>query len=78
MAAKPSDIITLSYSGKVATITLDNPKKLNALNADLYYYIATLLREIAQREDIYVTLFTGTGRFFSAYGRPTHPALDHC
>ncbi|KAI9677669.1 MAG: hypothetical protein M1817_006624 [Caeruleum heppii] len=61
-----SEPVTLEYRGKVAIITLNNPKKLNALNADIYYHIAELLREIANRGEIYITLFTGTGRFFSA------------
>ena len=60
------DIITLEYSGKIAIITLNNPKKLNALNTDLYYQIAEYLREIEKHDEIYITLFTGTGRFFSA------------
>ena len=62
----PSDSITLEYRGRIAIITLINEKKLNALNADLYYHIANLLREISQRDDIFITLFTGQGRYFSA------------
>ncbi|KAI9822257.1 MAG: hypothetical protein M1832_003080 [Thelocarpon impressellum] len=59
-------IITLEYRGKIAIITLNDAKKLNALNGDRYYRIAELLREIEKRDDIYITLFTGKGRFFSA------------
>lgn len=58
--------ITLSTQGKVAIITLNVPKKLNALTQDLYYRLACLLREIARRDDIYITVLTGTGRYFSA------------
>ncbi len=58
--------ITLSTQGKVAIITLNVPKKLNALTQDLYYRLACLLREIALRDDIYITVLTGTGRYFSA------------
>lgn len=61
-----NDEITLSTQGKVAIITLNLPKKLNALTQDLYYRLASLLREIALREDIYITVLTGKGRYFSA------------
>ena len=62
-----SDPITLNYEGKIALITLNLPKKLNALTQDLYYILASMLREIAARDDIYITVLTGKGRYFSAY-----------
>lgn len=58
--------ITLSTQGKVAIITLNLPEKLNALTQDLYYQLACLLHEIAKRDDIYITVLTGKGRYFSA------------
>ena len=36
------------------------------MTADLYYALGERLREIDQREDIFVTVLTGSGRFFSA------------
>ncbi|KAL9112728.1 MAG: hypothetical protein Q9227_003031 [Pyrenula ochraceoflavens] len=61
-----TDIIQLSYQGKVAIITINNPKKLGALNQDCYYRISCLLRDIAEKPEIQITLLVGTGRFFSA------------
>lgn len=52
--------------GRVAIITFNLPKKLNALTQDHYYRLAVLMREIAERDDITVTVLTGNGRFFSA------------
>lgn len=60
-------IITVTYQDRVAIVTLNRPDKLNALSADLYYLLGERLREIDQRDDIYITVLTGTGRFFSAY-----------
>jgi peroxisomal 3,2-trans-enoyl-CoA isomerase len=60
-------LITLTYQDRVAIVTLNRPDKLNALNQDLYYLLGERLREIDQRKDIYITVLTGTGRFFSAY-----------
>lgn len=66
--------ITLTYQDRIAIVTLNRPEKLNALNADLYYLLGERLREIDQRDDIYITVLIGTGRFFSAYDPPApHP-----
>ena len=59
--------ITLTTRGKIAIITLNVEKKLNALTTDLYYRLSTLMREVAARDDIYITILTGKGRYFSAY-----------
>ncbi|MCJ1426584.1 hypothetical protein MMC29_004487 [Sticta canariensis] len=58
--------ITLTTRGKIAIITLNVEKKLNALTADLYYRLSSLMREVAARDDIYITVLTGKGRYFSA------------
>ncbi|KAL1902530.1 dodecenoyl-CoA isomerase [Sporothrix stenoceras] len=60
------DVIRVSYEGRVATLTIDNAKKLNALSLGQYYDLAVKMAEIAKRDDIYVTFLTGNGRFFSA------------
>lgn len=59
--------VTLETRGKIAIITLNREKKLNALDADLYFRLATLLQEVAAMPNIYITILTGKGRFFSAY-----------
>ncbi|KAF2398245.1 ClpP/crotonase [Trichodelitschia bisporula] len=61
-----SDEITLETRGKIAIITLNREKKLNALNLDLYYRLATLMNEVAAKPEIAITILTGKGRFFSA------------
>lgn len=64
--SSPEKSVTLSIDGKIAIITLNLPEKLNALTQDLYYRISCLMREIAARNDIYITILTGKGRYFSA------------
>ncbi|KAI2673449.1 hypothetical protein LCP963914a_9087 [Penicillium roqueforti] len=59
-------LITVAYQARVAIVTLNRPDKLNALNADLYYLLGERLREIDSRDDIFITVLTGKGRFFSA------------
>ncbi|KAF2755593.1 d3,d2-enoyl-CoA isomerase-like protein [Pseudovirgaria hyperparasitica] len=60
------EAVTIEYRGKIAIITLNLPKKLNALSHALYFRIACLLHEIAARDDIFITLLAAKGRFFSA------------
>ncbi|KAF7158033.1 hypothetical protein CNMCM5623_002545 [Aspergillus felis] len=60
------DLITLKFLDRIAIITFNRPEKLNALNADLYYLLGERLREIEKRDDIFITILTGTGRYFSA------------
>lgn len=64
MASK--DAISVKYLNRIAVITINRPEKLNALNLDLYYELSNKLREIEKRDDISITVITGTGRFFSA------------
>lgn len=59
--------VTLETRGRIAIITLNREKKLNALDADSYYRLATLMQEVAAMPNIYITILTGKGRFFSAY-----------
>ncbi|KAE8374389.1 ClpP/crotonase-like domain-containing protein [Aspergillus bertholletiae] len=64
MTASPA--VTIEYTGKIAIVTLDKPKKLNSLSHDDYYSLTAVLREIARKDEISVTLLIGKGRFFSA------------
>lgn len=64
--ASPEEAVTYRTQGRIAIITLNQPKKLNAMNASYYYRVSCLLRDIADNPDISVTVITGTGRFFSA------------
>lgn len=66
MASSLTDPILLATHGQTATITLNLPHKLNALSQDLYYQLATYLRQIADNPTIYLTILTGKGRYFSA------------
>ncbi|KAH0609836.1 uncharacterized protein H6S33_012382 [Morchella sextelata] len=61
-----SDPILLEVKKNVALITLNQPKKLNALSGTLYYELAQLMRKVADMPDVTVTVLTGTGRYFSA------------
>jgi Delta3-Delta2-enoyl-CoA isomerase len=60
------DSILVEYKGKIAIITLNVPKKLNALGGEDYYKLARALHEVASHDEVFITVLTGRGRFFSA------------
>lgn len=51
---------------RTAIITLNIPKKLNALNGDQYLLLGKLMERANEEEDTVVTIFQSSGRFFSA------------
>lgn len=61
-----ADTVTLEYQGKIALITINNEKKLGALTQDGYYELAKHMREVATHDEVFVTVLTGKGRYFSA------------
>jgi hypothetical protein len=70
------DPILVDYRGRVAIITLNVPKKLNALSGENYYKLARALLEVAEHDEVFITVLTGKGRFFSAYVSSTHPCAE--
>jgi peroxisomal 3,2-trans-enoyl-CoA isomerase len=69
--AEPADAnimaeeILLEKRGKIAIITFNREKKLNALNSDLYFKLASMMQQVAAMPEIFITVITGKGRFFS-------------
>jgi peroxisomal 3,2-trans-enoyl-CoA isomerase len=61
-----ADEILLETRGKVAIITFNREQKLNALNSELYFKLASLMNDVAKRPEIFITVITGKGRFFSS------------
>src|SRR5205807_9954151 len=53
--------VEFDVKGRVATITLNRPEKMNAMDMEMYASISEHLREIDQREDIWVGVVTGAG-----------------
>src|SRR5262245_8832967 len=60
--------ILFEESGGIATVTLNRPDRLNAIDVDMREDFARLLGEIQTNEQIRVLIITGAGRAFSAGG----------
>ena len=59
--------VQFAVNGPVATITLNRPEKMNAMDSEMYASISDHLREIDSRDDIRVGVITGAGdRAFTA------------
>jgi enoyl-CoA hydratase len=58
--------ITLTVSDRVATITVNRPDKLNALNAATIGELDAAIEETATRDDIGAVILTGAGKAFIA------------
>ena len=53
--------ILVDTSNKIATITINRPKKLNALNRDTIHELGQAFEELEENEDVRVIILTGTG-----------------
>ena len=74
-----SEEYTCEVADGVGVITLDRPKRLNAMTWDLALELVTLLRELRMRDEVRALVLTGAGRgfcsgadaaFFSGSERP--------
>ncbi len=53
--------VLLEKKGKVAVITINRPKALNALNTSVYHELDTILDELEAMEGVYAVVLTGSG-----------------
>jgi 2-(1,2-epoxy-1,2-dihydrophenyl)acetyl-CoA isomerase len=70
-AAQPaaaSDLVLTDRRNGVATLTLNRPDRLNALNAELGVALSQALERVADDSEIRVVVVTGAGRAFCAGG----------
>jgi 2-(1,2-epoxy-1,2-dihydrophenyl)acetyl-CoA isomerase len=67
-APAATDVLRFEVEDGLATLTLNRPDAMNALNMDLKVALAEALREIPNRPEIRAVLLTGEGRAFSAGG----------
>ncbi len=62
----PYQSVTLATDGGIATLTVNRPDKLNALNAATMAELGTAIDEVIRRDDISGLIVTGAGRAFIA------------
>jgi enoyl-CoA hydratase len=62
----PYEFLTLAVENRIATLTVNRPDKLNALNDATIAELGKAIDEIRTREDIAGVIVTGAGRAFVA------------
>ena len=62
----PYQHLTLSVQDQIATLTVNRPDKLNALNAATIGELGTAIEEVRTRDDVAAVILTGAGRAFVA------------
>lgn len=60
------ELLTFHVADRIATITVNRPDKLNALNDALMFELAQAIGEARERADVGAVLLTGGGRAFVA------------
>ncbi len=62
------DVLTVTGSGPVRTVTINRPGELNAVNEALHWALANVWRQLTADPAAKVVVVTGAGRAFSAGG----------
>lgn len=67
-----NEVVLYSVKNQIATITLNRPKSLNAMNESLVIALHTALAKASNDDDVRVVVLTGNGRAFCAGGDLAH------
>ncbi|XP_039252427.2 enoyl-CoA delta isomerase 2-like [Styela clava] len=59
-----SDGLLVNTENKIMTVTLNRPKRYNALTFDMYEGIIKILSDAANDDSVSIVTFTGTGKYF--------------
>ena len=60
--------VSFSRRGRVLTMTMNRPEKLNAVNQRMHEELAKVFQEVSNDPDSDIVILTGAGRAFSAGG----------
>lgn len=62
----PYESIVVQITEGIATITMNRPEKLNALNNQVFYELAMAANELARNDEVKVVVITGGDKVFAA------------
>ncbi|WP_419883346.1 enoyl-CoA hydratase [Peribacillus sp. B-H-3] len=60
--------VLVAYSGRTATVELNRPDAMNAMNLEMLQELVSILKEITVNEDVDIVILRGKGKAFSAGG----------
>jgi enoyl-CoA hydratase len=62
------ETLLVEKKGKILTLTMNRPDKLNAINATMHRELSLVFDQIGDDPEVEVVIFTGAGRAFAAGG----------
>ena len=62
------EFIKVEKAERVATVTLNRPDRLNAVNPGLHHELMTIWNDLAEDREVNAIILTGAGRAFCAGG----------
>jgi 2-(1,2-epoxy-1,2-dihydrophenyl)acetyl-CoA isomerase len=71
-----TETVLFTHEARVATLTLNQPAKLNAFTDEMLAALVTRLDECAERDDIGAVVLTGAGRGFCSGGDVTQMGAE--
>lgn len=66
MSERVDPVVLTTVSNKVATVTINRPEKLNAINKAVIDQFGAALDELEVDDEVHVVVVTGSGKNFSA------------
>jgi 2-(1,2-epoxy-1,2-dihydrophenyl)acetyl-CoA isomerase len=63
-----TDTVVLKVNGRVATLEMNRPEAMNALNNEMIKGLVVKLKEISESDEIDLVVLSGNGKAFSAGG----------
>ncbi|SEN11579.1 Enoyl-CoA hydratase/carnithine racemase [Mesobacillus persicus] len=63
-----TDTVKVNIEGRVATVELNRPESMNALDLEMIRGLAWNLKELCNSDDVEIVVLKGSGRAFSAGG----------
>lgn len=74
MPSTEFETLLLKREDHIATLSLNRPERLNAINSKMMEELPVALHRVAQDRDVRVLILTGAGRAFCAGGDISQPA----
>ncbi|GLB58788.1 enoyl-CoA hydratase [Cytobacillus sp. NCCP-133] len=63
-----TDTVSLEINGRVATVEMNRPESLNALNVEMLKGLLAVMKDVSQINEVDIVILKGKGRAFSSGG----------
>ncbi|MFS0762667.1 MULTISPECIES: enoyl-CoA hydratase [Peribacillus] len=67
-STSPAGTVLVTYSDRTATVAMNRPEAMNALNPKMLHDFIHALKEVSENDDVDVVILKGNGKAFSAGG----------